>query len=91
MALVATAAAAFSTSVPTSLTDEPILPKLQAVDGHCHQSISRDQLGVESPPAGAAVGPGASRNAHVAVDVGLGHALLTELVGLDFGGAAGWF
>ena len=60
MAPVATAAAAFSTSVPTSLTDEPILPKLQAIDGHCHQSISRDQLGVESPPAGSAVGPGAS-------------------------------
>ena len=43
---------------------------------------SGGQLGVESPPAGAAVGAGASRNAHVAVDVGLGHALLVELVSL---------
>ena len=44
MAPVATAAAAFSTSVPTSLTDEPILPKLQAIDGHYHQSIPETSL-----------------------------------------------
>ena len=30
------------------------------VDGHYHQGIAGGQLGVESPPAGAAVGPGAS-------------------------------
>ena len=48
-----------------------------------------DQLGVERPPAGAAGGPRVSRNARVAVDVDLGHAVLTKLVGLGFGGAAG--
>ena len=43
----------------------------------------------EGPPAGPAVGARASRDTHVAVDVVLGDALLTELVGLGFGIAAG--
>ena len=42
-----------------------------------------------APTAGPAVGARASRDTHVAVDVGLGDALLTELVGLGFGVAAG--
>ena len=59
------------------------------VAGRHHQNVPGDQPGFEGPPAGPAVGARPSRDTRVAVDVVLGHTLLTKLVGKGLGVAAG--